>query len=229
MMDVDHQAVATREDPADRGRKLGRRLRLDLVSELRTARQDRGLSLEEVGRAVGRSGSEVGRIERLEVPLDIEQAAALAAVLGYDLSIRTYPAGDAIRDRAHSELLARLRRQLHPDLLWSLEVPLPTPGDRRAWDAVIRTSNRVAPTWSLPVEAETRPRDVQALQRRLALKLRDAGMSSILLLLRGSRHNRDLVRLHRADLSVAFPVTGARALDRLRAGLHPGGSALVML
>ena len=101
---------------------------------------------------------------------------------------------------------------------------MPGPGDPRAWDGVV-----VAPSWSDPVEAETRPMDLQALQRRLALKLRDSGFTEVILLLLDSRHNRGLLREHRVLLADAFPVPGHRALEILGAGVRPGGSSIVLL
>ena len=80
--------------------------------------------------------------------------------------------------------------------------PLPFAGDLRAWDALIRGSG-----WRCGVEAETRPRDLQALERRLALKLRDGAVDMLVLLLLDSRYNRALVR-ERAD---ALHVGGSRS------------------
>ena len=101
---------------------------------------------------------------------------------------------------------------------------MPAPGDSRAWDGLV-----VAPSWSEPVEAETRPTDLQALQRRLALKLRDSGFDHVLLVLLDSRHNRALVREFRSELADAFPIPGSRALELLAAGVQPGGSSVLLL
>jgi hypothetical protein len=101
---------------------------------------------------------------------------------------------------------------------------MPDRGDLRGWDGVV-----VAEGWADPVEAETRPTDVQALQRRLALKLRDCGFTEVILLMLDSRHNRSLVREYRSLLSDAFPVSGHRALELLGAGVDPGGSSIVLL
>jgi len=197
----------------------------DAGRELRIARLQHGLSLGAVGAGVGLSGSAVSRIERGLVPgVTIRELARLAAVVGLELSLRLYPAGDPMRDRAHTELLGRLHSHLHRSLTWGVEVPLPRPGDRRAWDAVIR-----GPGWIAGVEAETRPRDLQALLRRVALKKRDGGVELVLLLLAASRHNRDLVRVHAADLRAAFPAPGDRVLKLVAAGVAPPGSAVVLL
>ena len=106
----------------------------------------------------------------------------------------------------------------------STEVPLPNPGDRRAWDAMIRLAQvRVG------VEAETRARDAQELQRRLALKRRDGGVEHLILLLADTRHNRAFLRAAGESLRADFPLSGRAVLDRLAAAQDPGGSAIVLL
>jgi hypothetical protein len=79
------------------------------------------------------------------------------------------------------------------------------------------------------VEAETRPRDLQSLERRLALKLRDGDVDSLTLLLLESRHNRDFVRAHSGVLTARFPIPATRALALLAGGENPGGNAIVLL
>ena len=79
------------------------------------------------------------------------------------------------------------------------------------------------------VEAETRPTDLQALQRRLALKLRDGGVDELILVLADTRHNRAFLQAHGDELMRQFPVPGRRAMELLAAGAHPGGCAVVLL
>lgn len=160
----------------------------------------------------------------LSPDLTIDRATRLFAVLGQDLSVRTFPGGDPIRDVAHAALLERLHARCHRSFQWRTEVPLPNPGDLRAWDATA-----VCPTCRVGVEAETRLRDIQALDRRLALKERDGGMDRVVLLVLDSRSNRDVLRTHGHILAVRFPVEGARAMELLGAGVDPGGNALVLL
>jgi hypothetical protein len=102
------------------------------------------------------------------------------------------------------------------------------PGDLRAWDVVIRGRSRQG-AWIRPVEAETAPRDFQALERRLELKMRDSDVDAMILLLADTRHNRDFIRVNRASLAIRFPVPGERALELLRVGAPPDGSALIVL
>jgi hypothetical protein len=103
-------------------------------------------------------------------------------------------------------------------------VPIGPTGDLRAWDAVASVAGaRVA------VEAETRPRDVQELQRRLAVKLRDDGsVAGVVLLLSDTRYNRALVRDHGDALRADLPLTAAAVLAALVNGRSPGGSGIVL-
>jgi hypothetical protein len=86
---------------------------------------------------------------------------------------------------AAQRLLERLRQRLAPGLGWRTEVALPVEGDRRAWDAVITGVG-----WRIAVEAETVIEDVQALERRLALKRRDGDIPHVILLVADTRRNR---------------------------------------
>jgi hypothetical protein len=167
----------------------------------------------------------VSRIERGGVAdLGLVATSELLAAVGLELAVRAYPGGGPLRDAAHGALLSRLRHRLHPSLSWATEVPLPIPGDLRAWDALVG-----GPGWRCGIEGETHPRDLQALERLLALKLRDGGVDWLVLVLLDSRHNRALVREHAELLKARFPQPGRRALELLGAGVAPGGNALILL
>jgi transcriptional regulator with XRE-family HTH domain len=186
---------------------------------------DRGLGGADVARAVGISAAQYSRIERgLTKDVSIQQASELLAVVGLELSVKAYPAGQPLRDAAHAALLERFRGRLHRSLRFRTEVAFPDPKDRRAWDAVV-----IGAGWRDGVEAETRPRDRQALERRLALKLRDGDVTHMTLLLLDSRHNRDFVRAYGEALRATFPVRGSRALELLATGVDPGGNSIVLL
>lgn len=182
--------VGTKERPVDRGTRLGRRLISVSGSDLRLARVSVGLSLTEVGRAVGMSQSQVGRIERASHPaVSVMQLARIASVVGLDLSLRTYPNGSPFRDKAHLALIERFHRRISPILTVRREVPVPIAGDLRAWDLMIFGAGE-----PIAVEAETRLADLQALERKIALKVRDSGVGRVVLLVSGSRGNHHFVR-----------------------------------
>ena len=219
------RAMASRERPVDVGAARAREILSRVPAEARNARLGSGLSQQDVADALGISRSQYSRIERgLSSDLSIEMASRVFAVLGYELSVRAFPSGDPIRDAAHAALLERLHAVCHRSLVWRTEVPLPIPGDARAWDATIRGS-----TFRAGVEGETRFRDLQALDRRLALKERDGAMDRLILLVLDSRSNRDAIRAHSEWVDGRFPVPRVRALQLLAAGLDPGGNALILL
>lgn len=104
------------------------------------------------------------------------------------------------------------------------EVPLPIPGDRRAWDARIGGAG-----WMLHVEAETALRDVQALERRVALKASDAGVGDVLLLIADTRRNRAALAGTREALRIRFPLDTRQVLWSLGRGGRPSGGGIVLL
>ena len=218
-------AIATRERPAERGYRNGRAALARVAAEFRVARVAGNLSLRDVGQAVGVSHSHVQRFERGELRKpEVTFMAAACAVVGLDLALRTYLAGDALRDVAHQRLLERLRASLHPTLRWLLEVPVGRDGDLRAWDAEIRGKG-----WRAHVEAETRLTDGQALVRRLALKMRDGGSGSVILLVGDTRSNREALLALRPALRDLLPLDARPVLAALREGGEPPGSGLVVL
>ena len=193
-------------------------------ADIAAARRNAGLSQDAVGAACGISGSPVSRIESGQTrTVDVRTLAAMAAAVGRDLRLRAYPAGDAIRDVGQARLLGRLRPRFHPSLGWATEVPMPTEGDLRAWDAVIR-----GPGWTIGVEAKTVIDDVQALERRLALKRRDGEVDHVILLVADTPRNRRAL----ASAPAAFadlPMRTREILAHLRNGRDPGSSGIVIL
>jgi hypothetical protein len=217
--------VPPRRRAIDLGAARGRGSVALVSRELEEAIRNTGLTYAAVGRAVGLSGSQVGRVARGEAPgLSIVQAATLLAAVGLDLSVRAYPLGQPLRDAGHLDLLRRLRSRIHPSLGWQTEVPIARRGDLRSWDAAILGAD-----WRVCVEAETRLRDLQALDRRIALKRRDGAVDVVILLVANTRHNRAILRAHRADVASSFPESGDTTLELLAAGAKPLGSSLVLL
>jgi hypothetical protein len=171
------------------------------------------------------SRAQLGRIERGEIRgLSIDQAGRAAAAVGLRLVVRTYPDGDPIRDAAQRALLERFRRLLPLGTAWRTEVPLPLPGDRRAWDAVAGLAGR-----RVGIEAETRLADIQALERRLALKRRDGGMDVVILVVADTRSNRRVLAAHREVIRGSFPLDGRAIRAAMGRGDLPTASGLLVL
>lgn len=154
--------MSIRRRPADVGAERGRYQLNAVVREETIARRDRGLSLADVGAAVGLSGSMASRIEGGRAPdVGVVRLSSMLAVVGLDLSLRAFPGGAPLRNAGHAALLTRFRARIHPSLEWRIEVPLPAAGDRRAWDAMIRVERG---------GTASRPRRI----RPTASRLRDA-------------------------------------------------------
>jgi hypothetical protein len=177
-----------------------------------------------VARAVGCSDASISRVERgLANHVGLTDLATMLSVVGLDLSARAYPGGQPLRDEGHRLLLDRFRAMLPAGTPWRTEVPLPGPGDQRAWDAAIEL-------WRLRVgvEAESRPTDLQELGRRLGLKWRDGGMDRMVLVLADTRANRAFLCQAGDSLRAMFPLQGRAAVAALRQAEDPSCNLLLL-
>lgn len=219
--------MASRESPHEQSiRKADGRVDR-AIDDIRRSRIAAGMSQMALADLVKVSRPRVSRIERkLEPDVPARLLTRMAAYVGLDLAIRTYPGGDPALDAAQQRLLARLRDRLGPGWEWEFEVPLPLVEDPRAWDAVAR-----CPCTGLVVfvEAETRIDDSQALLRRVHLKCRDGGATRVVLLVADTRHNRDVAWAGSGELRAAFPMDARHALSALAQGRDPGADALILL
>ena len=217
--------MVARERRSDRARARAKGLYTAIGREFKEARVGLNASQASISRRAGISQSYYSLIELGRAPgLSLETIAAICEPLGLEPSLKLYPAGRPLRDAAHVQLLERLRRLLASIARWRTEVPLGLVGDLRAWDALITIGAIV-----IGVEAETRLRDVQALQRRLALKKRDGQVDRLIMLVADTRNNRTLLRSMGAVLTGSFPVPGRIALDALASGRDPGGDSIILL
>lgn len=184
-----------------------------------------GLSQARVGAALGCSHMTISRLEAggsSGAPFDLY--ARLFAVLGGRLSVKVYPDGDALRDAPQLRRLDLLRGRLHPSLVMRTEVTLGLAGDRRAWDAEIRCVGE-----RILVECETVLDDLQALERKIALKMQDGKVDRVILLVADTHRNRRILREHGHVLQARFPMSGRAALHALAEGRLPNLSAIIVL
>jgi hypothetical protein len=165
----------------------------------------------------------VERIEAGTRPTTVHEYAAFGAAVGLDVRLRAYPAGDPIRDAGQQRLLERLHARLHRGLRWATEVPLPIDGDPRAWDALIRGDD-----WRIACEAETVLDDVQAVERRIALKQRDGEIDHVIVLVADTPRNRRALAAAPAAFAT-FSRDARAALRALATGTDPGASSIVIL
>jgi hypothetical protein len=156
--------------------------------------------------------------------LTLEQVCRAAVAVGLAPSIGLYPYGDPVRDAGQLRLEGRCRAILPDGAGWQTEVPMPIPGDLRAWDAVVTLLGRRG-----GFEFEMRVTDVQALERRLALKLRDGAVDVLILVVAGTAANRQVLRQHREALRGLLPLDSREVLASLRAGRLPGANGILVL
>jgi transcriptional regulator with XRE-family HTH domain len=185
-----------------------------------------GISQAATARAAGLSASQLGRLERGEIERpSLEQVCRGARVLGLAASVRLYPAGQPVRDSAQLALLDRFERRLAPPLRLRREVPLPIQDDLRAWDGMVESASH-----PFAIEGESHIRDVQALERKIALKLRDdPRVRLVVLVATRSEHNRRVIAEHRESLRALFPLDGGAVLRALAAGRPPSAGGIVLI
>lgn len=216
--------VPVTERLTDRGRRRGRRTNQLIGEQILQRRRMAGISQAVLGAAVGLSKAEVGRIERGAAPwLTIIHAATLLSALGMELSAQAFPVSSPMRDAGQLRLPEEFELRLPPGIGRKREWPIPIAGDLRAIDLVLT---------GLParigVEAETMLHDLQALEREMRQKQRDADLKRMILLLRGSRHNRETLR-HADALRRAFPLGTRAILSALARARDPGNDGIVLL
>lgn len=171
------------------------------------------------------SESKLGRWERGEVPHPtLYEAALVARALGHDLVTRFYPAGGTLRDQAHVRLVNRFVALVPREVPRRREAPIPGSGDLRAWDVLLRLGPAL-----VGVAAETRLRDFQELLRREHLKLRDGGVTRLIVVLLDSAHNRRAVTEAGPGLRAELPLDGRKIRAALRLGRDPGASGILFL
>ena len=215
--------MTTRVGPVRRAIRIAAEDEARVRADLIRARQGSGVSREIAGRGCGLSRTIVERIEAGTRPTTVREYAALGAAVGLDIRLRAYPAGDPIRDAGQQRLLERLHARLHSGLRWATEVPLPIDGDTRAWDALIRGD-----AWRIAVEAETVLDDVQAVERRIALKQRDGGIDHVIVLVADTPRNRRALVAAPAAFAT-FSRDARPVLRALGSGADPGTNAIVIL
>ena len=218
--------MANRLTRVDEARLIARRLVAEQGADLREARVAAGLRQADVGRALRRSPSSIGRLERNTARrVTVEDLATHAAAVGLRLSLQLYPGTGRLRDARQLQMINRYREIVAPGG-WAiaLEVPVGPPPDLRAFDLVLsRPPIRVAH------EFLSRLRDVQAQIRPLMRKQRDSGIQRIILVIAGSHANRRAVAEAGSVLREAFPLATRTILAALRSGRDPGGNGIVVI
>jgi hypothetical protein len=184
------------------------------------------LTLAQVARGTRSSPSELSRIERGLAPwVDLATLTRLAVMVGLDLSLRPYPAGEPLRDLAHLRLTEAFKALLGRDLVVRAEVAIGDRRDLRAWDLML--ADRRSETCG--VELETRFVDVQDQLRRLTRKVIDGGLDRVLLVVADTRSNRAAIRAAGALLGTTFAIDDPAAYEALARSEVPPRNALMLV
>ena len=173
---------------------------------------------------MGWSQTAYRRFEGGESETTIRDLSTAAAVLGLELGAGLHPVGDPLRDKGHQSLLARFRALISPEFRVAAEVLFPNPGDRRAWDLLLRVPGQI-----IGLEAETRVRDVQWLVRRMHERESDGGTHVVLLVLADTRVNRALLDELRIALGEQWATLPRAILRALRTGQPLPGCGVVLV
>lgn len=216
--------MATRERPAERGRRRGAAVVHRLLHEIRNARISGDISTRAMAQALGWSTSAYRRFEAGAVATTLIDVGAAAALVGLELSASLFPAGQQIHDRGHQALIQRIRAILSQSVAVFAEAPFPGTNDLRSWDLFLRIdAQRVG------IEAETRIRDIQQLVRHMRERVRDGGAHVVVLFLADTRSNRAMIDELRVALGPEFAGKPSLILEALRAGRPLAGGGVVLI
>lgn len=217
--------MATSQRRIDRGIDQAQLVARLTGAEIRLVRRGAGISIRSAAASVGMSETMFGRTERGRLPnVTVRQLTVACAAVGLKFAGRPYLDGDPVRDAGHARLLDHLHSELPERTHWRTEVPISGPGDSRAWDAQLKLGGVI-----VGVEAEMRLSDLQALDRRIALKRRDSGVAVVILLVSDTVGNRRALAAHRDSLRASFPLDTRPVLAAVRAGWAPTSSGIVIL
>lgn len=195
-----------------------------IAREIRTLRMAANLSQAQLSAAAGISRTYLCRLELGQVPsVDLRVACILFALLGQRLTVKGWQVGEPVRDVGQLKLLDRFDDRVPPIWRRTRESVMPIHGDLRAWD------ERLDGPASIGVEAETRPGDLQAVERSMSAKKRDSRVQRMMLLISATARNTALVRRHLPSLRQVFPLDTRTFMAAIRDGRDPGGDGLVVL
>jgi transcriptional regulator with XRE-family HTH domain len=216
--------------PTNVARRTGE-VRRALGGDLRTAREDAGVTQASLARTVGISAAHLCGIEAGRAEASTEVLVRIADALGASVSVRVFPGtGPRIRDHISAAITDALIRELHPRWRRFPEVPVYRPV-RGVIDVVLHDS---AAGLLVASEIQSELRRLEQIvrwsnQKRDALPSADlwqfaandaAPATSSLLVIRSTRANRAIVDDAVALLTATYPAGTANVAAALR-GLAP--------
>ena len=134
----------------------------------------------------------------------------------------------SLRDAAHARLLARFQARLARTIRLRTEVPIDGDGDRRAWDGELAVAGEIGME-TCKLEAETVLHDLQALDRRIARKMRDDGVNQVVLLVADTRRNRRVMREFQTLIRERYPLSTREVMTALSSGRLPRASGCAVV
>lgn len=219
-------SVPNRIRGLDEAHRAARRREIELGDELAEARVACGVTQAAVAEALDWSASHVRRIERGQrASVTYRELSEFAAVVGLRFYGRLHPGGGRLRDAAQLGMINRYRREAM-DAGWTcrIEEPLSISGDLRAFDLML-----VAGQIRVAHEFLSRVRDIQAQVRPILQKQRDAGLGSLVVVIRDTDTNRKAVREAGPALTDLFPLTTREVRAAIRALRDPGRNGILFL
>jgi transcriptional regulator with XRE-family HTH domain len=223
----------TRSSPPGGARELARSerdLKRAIGTQVRTLREDAGLTPAAVARAAGIDRAHYARIETGDTGASLGVLIGIGMALGTDLSVRFFPGSSPrLRDRFQAPMVEALVRLLDPGWVATPEVPIFRPV-RGVIDLVLR---REGVTIACEVQSELRRLEqVLRWSAEKAAALGDGsgppGEVSRLLVLRSTTATRVIARRFEGTLAAAYPATAIEALRALRRADRPWPGAAII-
>jgi transcriptional regulator with XRE-family HTH domain len=214
--------MSNREHRLERAEYMMSRDAMQAGQELRQARRNAGLTIRSVAAAAGIGRTTVQRGERGVLP-GHRNLARHAAAVGLRARIKLYPGGDVLRDAGQISLIRRFRERVGDVGHWAFEVPIPSPYDQRALDAVL-----TLPSGKVGFEFYTRLADAQAQLRSAHTKKRDAGLDRMVIVVAATHANRRALGEAAPAMVELFPASTRRLLAALTGGDAPSTDGVIL-
>ena len=216
--DPHHRPMSSHRRRLDVGRRAAAAELSNIGAELRTAREQAGLSQRAVAVSLGWRREKISRIENARLrTAALHDLMAQSAALGLTMRVKVYPDGPPLRDIAQLSVSQRLLSRISNTWRVRMEVPLTLPGDRRAFDLWL-AADRI----TIAIEVFTKVRDVQAQIRAAHLKWRDSDATRLIVVVAESHANRTALRAAADLVASDFPISPTGSSGRARRWARPG-------
>jgi transcriptional regulator with XRE-family HTH domain len=229
------KASVDRRDLRTATGRTAARLRTQFGSDVSRLREDAGASVRALAREAGLDPSHLSAIEHGRSEPTLAAAAAIGAALGADVSFRLYPvSGPRIRDHLQAAMVDCVLREAnswerHPEVavrrpvrgFIDLVLVRPDLVVAAEFHSEIRRLEQLV-RWSSEKAAALSSADGWAAWSRHSVPRVDR-----LLVLRSTRHNRDVVRANAEVLRTMYPANPITARRALSGAAEWPGSAIV--